>query len=349
MVQRTFTGDPTMNIALLTIELAKNVFQLHGADSHGKPVLRKQVKRAKLAETVQNLPPCRIVMEACGGSHYWARRFQAMGHEVQLIAPQFVKPFRKSHKNDRNDAEAIAEAASRPTMRYVSVNTTEQQDIQMLHRVRSRLVKERTAISNQIRGLLAEYGIVMIQSVNTVRKQLPVILEDTTNELSSLGREVFADLYARLTEVDERIAHYDRHILRHEQASPTCRRLEQVRGVGPMTASAFVATVGNAKVFRNGREFAAWLGLVPKQVSSGGKDKLLGITRRGDKYLRTLLIQGAQAVLRHCEHKDDSLSRWANRIRKEKGTNVAAVALANKTARMMWAMLAHDQEYRAAA
>lgn len=334
-----------MTIALLAIDLAKSVFQLHGADERGKPLLRKQVKRAKLAETIQKLPKCRIVMEACGGANYWARRFREMGHEVQLISPQFVKPFVKSNKNDRNDAEAIAEAAFRPTMRYVPIKSIAQQDIQMLHRARSMLVKERTAQANQIRGLLAEYGIVMPQSVNTLRKQLPLILEDAANELTDLGREVFTDLYTRLTELDEHIAQYDQRILRNTQASPQCARLQQVRGIGPMTASAFVAAVGNARDFKNGRQFAAWLGLVPKQFSSGGKDRLFGVSRRGDKYLRTLLVQGAHAVLSRCEHKTDSLSRWANRIRKEKGVHVAAMALANKTARITWALLAKEQNY----
>lgn len=338
-----------MSIVLTAIDLAKNVFQLHCVDEHGKPVMRKPVSRAKLVETVQNLPKGRIVMEACGGSSHWARIFQAMGHEVQIISPQFVKPFRKSDKNDRNDAEAIAEAASRPTMRYVPVNSIEQQDIQMLHRVRSQLVKERTALSNQIRGLLTEYGIVMPQSLANLRQHLPLILEDSTNELTSLGREVFADLYTQLTELDERVAKYDWRIKRTAQASPACRRLEKIRGVGPVVASAVIAAVGDGKTFKNGREFAAWLGLVPRQVSSGGKDRLLGITRRGDKYLRTLLVIGAQSVLLRCDGKDDPLSCWINRIYKEKGRNIAAVALANKMARIIWAVLAREQEYRVTA
>jgi transposase len=342
-------GEFTMKIALLTIDLAKSVFQLHGADARGNPVLRKKVTRAKLAETVQNIPLCRIVMESCGSSSYWARRFQAMGHQVQLIAPQFVVPFRKSkNKTDLNDAEAIAEAASRPTMRYVPVNSIEQQDAQMVHRVRSQLVKERTALVNQIRGLLTEYGIVMPQSVSAVRKQLPAILEEDGNELTAVGREIFADLYARITELDERIAKYDLRIRLASQTSPACQRLGKIPGVGPMAATAFVATAGDGKTFRNGRQFAAWLGLTPKEKSSGGKEKRLGITRQGDKYLRTLLVQGAQAVLRHCELKTDPLSRWVNRIRKEKGVNVAAVALANKLARIIWVVLAREQEYHPA-
>lgn len=337
-----------MAIALITIDLAKNVFQIHCADERGNPVMRKQVKRGKLAETIQNLPPCRIVMEACGGASHWARKFQSMGHQVQLIAPQFVKPFRKSHKNDRNDAEAIAEAAFRPTMRYVPVNTIEQQDIQMTHRVRSQLIKERTALSNQIRGFLAEYGIIIPQSLANVRQYLPTILEDADNELTTLGREIFAEMYERLAELDERIARYDQRIKLNSQASPVCRRIEKIPGIGPVISTAIVATAGNGKTFKNGRQFAACLGLTPKEESSGGKERLLGISHRGDKYVRTLLVQGAQSVLHHCEHKTDPLSCWVNRIRKEKGVQVAAVALANKLARIVWAVLARDQEYRPA-
>lgn len=338
-----------MSIALLTIDTAKNVFQLHGADEHGNPVLRMKVTRAKLTETVQNIPPCRIVMESCSGASYWARRFQSMGHEVQLIAPQHVKPFRKSGKNDRNDAEAIAEAASRPTMRYVPINSIEQQDIQMLHRIRSGLIKERTALGNQIRGFLGEYGIAIPQSLANLRKQMPVIIEETNNELTASGREVFAELYTRLTELDERIAKYDHRIKLSARSSQVCQRIEKIPGIGPVTASAVIATAGDGKVFKNGRQFAAWLGLVPRQNSSGGKDKRLGITRRGDKYLRKLLVLGAHSVLLSCTFKDDPLSRWINRIRKEKGENLAAVALANKLARIVWAVLAREQEYQVAA
>lgn len=288
-------------------------------------------------------------MEACGSAHYWARRFQAMGHEVQLISPQYVKPFVKSNKNDSNDAEAIAEAASRPTMRYVAPKTVEQQDIQMVHRVRSLLVKERTAQINQIRGLLAEYGITIPQTAGAARHALPAILENADHELAPLGQEIFADLYGRLLELDERIARYDQRLQVIAQNNDACRRLEQVRGVGPITASAILATVGDVHAFKNGRQLAAWLGLVPGQHSSGGKDRLLGISKRGDAYLRTLLIHGARAVVLHCAHKTDALSRWVNQIRARRGTNVAAVALANKTARTIWAMLAPNMEYQPAA
>lgn len=337
-----------MNLSLLAIDLAKNVFQLHGVDERGQPVLRRQVSRKKLPEVVHNLPPCRIVMEACASAHYWARRFQAMGHTVQLVAAQFVKPFLKSNKNDRADAEAIAEAASRPTMRYVEVKTIEQQDVQTLHRIRSLLMRDRIAQSNQIRGLLAEYGVIIPQSSARVRQHLPAILEDGENELTALTRQLVSELYERLVALDERIAHYNRQIQQLHLASPQSCKLEQVRGVGPLIATAILASVRDAKAFNNGRQFAAWLGLVPRQHSSGGKPRLFGISKRGDKYLRMLLVHGARAVVTQAARRDDPFSRWINALRERRGMNVTVVAVANKTARVIWALLAKGEEYRPA-
>ena len=337
-----------MNMSLLAIDLAKNVFQLHGVDESGQPVLCRQVSRKKLPQVVHNIPPCRIVMEACGSAHHWARRFQAMGHTVELIAAQFVKPFVKSQKNDRADAEAIAEAASRPTMRYVPIKTIEQQDVQTLHRVRSLLMRDRIAQGNQIRGLLAEYGVIVPQGSTQVRKLLPAILEDADNDLTVLTRQMFAELYERLVALDERIAHYDRQIQQLHRASPQSCRLEQVRGVGPLIATALLASIGDAKAFKNGRQFAAWLGLVPRQHSSGGKPRLLGITKRGNTYLRMILVHGARAVVAQATRRDDSFSQWINALRKRRGTNVTVVAVANKTARVIWAMLAKGEDYRPA-
>lgn len=337
-----------MNISLLAIDLAKNVFQLHGVDERGQPVLRRQVSRKKLPQVVHDIPPCRVVMEACGSAHHWARRFQAMGHTVELIAAQFVTPFVKSQKNDRADAEAIAEAATRPTMRYVPVKTIEQQDVQTLHRIRSLLMRDRIAQGNQIRGLLAEYGVTVPQGSARVRERLPAILEDADNGLTVLTRQMFAELYERLVVLDERIAHYDRQIQQLHLASPQSRKLEQVRGVGPLIATAILASVGDAKAFKNGRQFAAWLGLVPRQHSSGGKPRLFGITKRGDRYLRMLLVHGARAVVTQAARRDDPFSRWINALRKRRGMNVTVVAVANKTARVIWAMLAKDQDYRPA-
>lgn len=337
-----------MEISTLAIDLAQRVFQLHGADKYGNVALRKSVSRARLPELIHTLPPCLIVMEACGGSNYWARRFQAMGHQVKLINASLVKPFVKGNKNDRNDAEAICEAASRPTMRFVPIKTAQQQDIQAVHRVRSLLMKDRIAISNQIRGLLAEYGIVLPKLPTSVRKHMPRILEESGDDLSSLARSVFTDLYQRLVEVDAAIARYDQRVQQIFSSCSIFRKIEQVRGVGPLIATAIVAAAGDGKEFKRGRQFAAWLGLVPRQQSSGGKSRLLGISKRGDKYLRMILIHGARAVVAQAAHRTDDLSRWINGIRERGGPNVAAVALANKNARVIWALLTRPDDYRMA-
>jgi transposase len=334
-----------MSIALLSIDLAKNIFQLHGADERGRQTLSRRVSRGKLLETVISLPRCRIVMEACGGAHYWARKFTGMGHHVQIIAPRFVKPFVKSQKNDRNDAEAIAEAASRPTMRYVSVNSVEQQDIQSMHRIRSLLMRDRIAQINQIRGLLAEYGVVIAQTPLKVRQQLPAILDDQDNELTELTRSMMRDMYERLTLLDTQIERYDELIRQAHKASVLSQRLEKIRGVGPMIATAVIAAAGSATEFTNGRQFAAWLGLTPRQHSSGGKQRLFGITKRGNGYLRMLLVHGARSVVQQAVRHSDGLSRWILEVQARRGTNVAVVALANKIARTIWVLLARGREY----
>jgi transposase len=334
-----------MSIALLSIDLAKNIFQLHGADERGRQTLSRRVSRGKLLETVISLPRCRIVMEACGGAHYWARKFTGMGHHVQIIAPRFVKPFVKSQKNDRNDAEAIAEAASRPTMRYVTVNSVEQQDIQSMHRIRSLLMRDRIAQINQIRGLLAEYGVVIAQTPLKVRQQLPAILDDQDNELTELTRSMMRDMYERLTLLDTQIERYDELIRQAHKASVLSQRLEKIRGVGPMIATAVIAAAGSATEFTNGRQFAAWLGLTPRQHSSGGKQRLFGITKRGNGYLRMLLVHGARSVVQQAVRHSDGLSRWILEVQARRGTNVAVVALANKIARTIWVLLARGREY----
>jgi transposase len=334
-----------MSVALLSIDLAKNIFQLYGVDERGHPVLSRRVSRNKLLEAVICPPCCRIVMEACGGAHYWARRFTAMGHQVEIIAPRFVKPFVKSQKNDRNDAEAIVEAASRPTMRYVAVNSVEQQDIQSMHHIRSLLMRDRIAQINQIRGLLAEYGVVIAQRPLKVRTQLPTIIDDAHNELTELTRTMMRDMYERLALLDKQIARYDNLILQVHNASPISKRLEKIRGVGPMIATGVIAAAGSASEFSNGRQFAAWLGLTPRQHSSGGEDRLLGITKRGNGYLRMLLIHGARSVVQQAVRHTDKLSRWILAVQARRGTNVAVVALANKTARTIWVLLARGREY----
>ncbi|GAC1430872.1 MAG: IS110-like element ISPa11 family transposase [Burkholderiaceae bacterium] len=334
-----------MFTALLSIDLAKNIFQLHGVDSCGRPTLSRRVSRAKLAETIVALPCCRIVMEACGGAHYWARKFSDMGHKVQIIAPRIVKPFVKSQKNDRNDAEAIAEAASRPTMRYVAINSIEQQDIQCMHRIRNLLMRDRIAQINQIRGLLAEYGIVIAQTPLKVRQQLPTIIGDQSNELTPLTRRMMRDMYDRLKLLDEQISQYDNLIVQTHKASAQSQRLEKIRGVGPMIATAVIAAAGRATEFNNGRQFAAWLGLTPRQHSSGARQRLFGITKRGNGYLRMLLVHGARAVVQQAGKRQDALSRWIVAVQARRGTNVAVVALANKIARTIWVVLAKQEDY----
>ena len=335
------------NLTLLGIDLAKNVFQLHGTDTAGNAVLQKKIKRTKLLGFLAQLPACRIVMEACSGANYWSRRFQELGHEVQLISPQFVKPFVKTNKNDQNDAQAITEAASRPSMRFVLPKSIEQQDVQNLHRIRSRLIKQRTALGNQIRGLLAEYGVVVAKSLAALKRQLVEVLEDAENELTSLTREVVQELQEEFNALNKRINDYDRRITQAFQANDRCQQIATVPGIGEITATALIAAIGDAKQFKNGRQLSAWLGLVPQQYSSGGKERLLGISKRGDSYLRRLLIHGARAVLTHVDKKTDHRSTlWAAK-KKILGANKAVVALANKNARVIWALLQGRDTYNA--
>ncbi|MBI1820774.1 MAG: IS110 family transposase [Nitrospirae bacterium] len=337
-----------MNVTTLGIDIAKQVFQLHGINEKGKVILRKQVSRKKLSEVIVNLPPCVIGIEACGGANYWARVFEKMGHTVRLISPQFVKPYVKSNKNDSNDAEAICEALTRPNMRFVPIKRVDQQDIQSLHRMRDLIIKDRTALVNQIRGLLAEYGIVIPQGVASVRRRLPAILADTDNELTGMSRELFYELYQQLLAFDQRIAGYDQRIKRVFEAHPICQKIGKIEGIGPMTATAVVASVGDAKMFKNGRQMSAWMGLVPRQRSSGGKNVLLGISKRGDRHLRTLFIHGGRSVVKLASNKKDPRSQWIRNIKNRRGANVAAVALANKNARIVWALMTSEEAYRKA-
>jgi len=335
-----------MKISRIGMDIAKNVFQLHGVDSFEQTVLKKKLKRADVLAYFRTLAACKIGMEACGGAHHWARTLIAMGHSVVLMAPQFVKPYVKTNKNDAADAEAICEAMSRPGMRFVPVKTVEQQDIQALHRVRSELVKQRTAKGNQIRGLLAEYGLVVQKRIECLRVALPELLEDADNGLTGEFRALLDGLRLDLVGLDERVGQLDRQIVQMCRASVSAKRLQEIPGIGPVTASALIAAVGDGSGFKRGRDMAAFLGLVPRQHSSGGKEKLLGISKRGDSYLRTLLIHGARSVQRVSVNKTDPSSRWLNALSHRRHKNVAAVALANKTARIAWAVLSKGQAYR---
>jgi transposase len=335
-----------MNVKRIGIDLAKQVFQLHGVDYNEKVVLKKQLTRTKMLTYFQSLPPCLIGMEACGSSHYWARELQKLGHTVKLMAPQFVKPYVKSNKNDANDAEAICEAVSRPNMRFVNIKTVAQQDIQAVHRIRSELVKQRTAKGNQIRGLLSEYGVVVNKRIDVLRKALPSIFEDTENGLSPDFRTLLEELRQDLIALDERVLVVTEKINVLAKADEDALRLQKIPGIGPMTATAIISAIGNGKQFKCGRDLAAWLGLTPKQHSSGGKERLLGISKRGDAYLRTLLIHGARAVLRVSETKTDSLNCWLQNLCSRRNKNIAAVALANKNARIIWAILTKKTDYK---
>jgi len=334
-----------MKITTIGIDLAKNVFQVHGADARGKVVVKKALKRGQVLPFFANLQACLIGMEACGSAHHWARKLQALGHTVKLMAPQFVKPYVKTNKNDAADAEAICEAVSRPTMRFVPIKNGEQQAVLALHRARQGFVKARTAQANQVRGLLAEYGIAIPQGISHITTHLPDILEDGENGLPGVFRQLIDRLGAHLKELDRQVQELEVQIQVWHRANEASRKLAQIPGIGPITASALVASIGDAKSFDNGRQLAAWLGLVPRQNSSGGKQTLLGISKRGDTYLRTLLIHGARAVIRVAERKVTYADSWLAGVMGRRNKNVAAVALANKNARIVWALLAHDREY----
>lgn len=333
-----------MNLTTIGIDLAKNVFQVHGADEKGKAVLKKQLKRAQMLPFFANLTSCRIGLEACGSAHHWARKLQALGHTVQLIAPQYVKPFVKRNKNDAADAEAICEAMTRPNMPTVPIKNASQQAILSVHRARQGFVKARTAQANQIRGLLAEYGIVIAKGISHITKRAPEILEDGENDLPGSFRLLIERLVDHLKELDRQVGELEAQIQRWHRDNSASQKLAKIPGIGPMTASATVASVGDARNFKNGRQLAAWLGIVPRQHSTGGKSTLQGISKRGDTYLRTLLIHGARAVIRVAERKPNA-DPWLKSLLARRHKNVAAVALANKNVRTIWALLAHDRDY----
>ncbi|NDV21038.1 IS110 family transposase, partial [Pseudodesulfovibrio sp. JC047] len=277
------------NIATIGIDLAKNIFQIHGTDSKGKTVLVKRMKRANVLNFFANMKPCVIGMEACGGSHHWARELKKLGHQPKQMPPQYVKPYVKTNKNDRNDAEAICEAVTRPNMHFVPMKTIEQQDIQAVHRCRERQVKNRTALSNQARALLLEIGIAVPKGFRYLRTMLPELVGDNESGLTPRLRELIADMYSEFVDIEARIKNYNKELEKMSQESEACRRLRQMPGFGPLSATAFVASIGDPHTFKNGRQVAAWLGLVPRQHSSGNNQRLGRISKRGNTYLRTLL------------------------------------------------------------
>jgi len=332
-----------MNITTIGIDLAKSVFQVHGTDERGKAVVSKVLRRSQMMQFFTQLPPCLIGMEACGGAHFWARKLTVLGHTVKLMAPQFVKPYVKTNKNDARDAEAICAAVGRANMRFVAIKTPEQQALLALHRARQGFVRARTAQGNQIRGLLAELGLVMGKGRSQLERHIPDVLEDAENGLSGMSRELFARLLEHFRHLDAQVQALEAQIKAWHREDAASRRLEAVPGIGPLTASALVASIGDARNFKNGRQLSAWLGLVPRQHSSGGKPVLLGISKRGDVYLRTLLIHGARSALRQSKPSEHWGAALAERCHK----NLAAVALANKNARIVWALLAHGRTFQA--
>jgi transposase len=336
-----------MNITTIGFDLAKNVFQVHGVSEQGKPALRKTLRRAEVMSFFAKLRPCLIGMEACGSAHFWARKLSELGHTVKLMAPQFVKPYVKTNKNDARDAEAICEAVGRQNMRFVPVKTVEQQGLLSLHRARQAFVVARTAQANQIRGLLAELGVVIPKGIRNLDSRIPGILEDAENGLPGMSRDLFNRLFSHFRELNRQVGELELQIKAWHRESTDSQRLAAIPGIGPITASALAASIGDAKTFKNGRQLAAWLGLVPRQDSSGGKERLLGISKRGDTYLRTLLIHGARAVLLRLKCRADHPEGWLARLTQRRNPNIAAVALANKNARIVWALLAHDRDYQA--
>ena len=309
--------------------------------------MKRRLKRHQWLEVLldKTEPACVIGMEACASAHHWGRELQSRGYTVRLIPPQFVKPYVKSNKNDARDAEAICEAMSRPNMRFVTVKTVEQQDIQATHRVREDLKVRRTAKGNQIRGLAAEYGLVAPKSLSSLRAAIPGWLEDAENGLTHYFRSLLQGLWEDLLILDDRMCEMDKTIKRLAKENEDCVRLEQIRGIGPKISTAMIATVGDARQYHKSRQMAAAIGITPRQHSSGDKHRLLGISKRGDVYLRTLMIHGARSAVAAAKHKDDPLSRWVNGIANRSHPNVAAVALANKNARMAWAMLRNKTDY----
>lgn len=336
-----------MQVTLIGIDLAKNIFQVCGVNQAGRSVFNRQLKRNKLMGLLIQYPDAIIAMEACSGSNYWGRELKAQGFQVMLIPPQHVKPFVKGNKNDRNDAFAITEAARRPNLHCVEPRTLAQTDMIQIHRLRNRIVEQRTALINQQRGFLNEYGIVVNQGKERLLAALPDLLEDADNGLTPAARALFIQILQEWQQLNKAIAELDKSIKQQAHADEAARRLMQKKGVAEKTATAAIAHAGNGSAYKNGRHFSANLGLVPKEHSSGGKQKLGAITKRGNSYLRRMLIQGAWSVIRNVDKSDDRLSSWAKQLIERRGKHKAVVAVANKMARIIWSMLYHQTEYKA--
>lgn len=336
-----------MSIATLGIDLGKNTIHVVGLDTQGRRVASRKLTRTSLIRYLAKLAPCRVAMEACAGAHYMARKAESMGHKAVLLPGQFVRAYTKGQKNDFADGEAIAEAATRPTMPDVTIKDATQQEIQFRHRTRQAWIKQRTETANRIRAMLLEFGITVSRRIGELRKALPQILEDADNDLPDGVRDLLTQHWVQLHELDDRITAISEQLTHLAAQDPRAARLLTVPGIGPIVATAFVAAVGTGGQFARGRECAAWLGLVPQQYTTGGKPRLMGISKRGNRYLRTLLIHGARAVLRQAHRGDDALRRWICQISGRVHSNKAAVALANKLTRVAWAVLARGEPFRA--
>lgn len=333
-------------ISTIGIDLGKLVIYVCCMNSSGRVLLRKKLYRSEFLSFMGERRRCLVGMEACAGAHHWGRELNKLGFEVKLMPPQYVKPYVKTNKNDTNDAEACAEAVTRPTMRFVSVKSEFQQELGQLHRVRERLVKSRTALVNELRGFLSEFGVVLAQGRNKLAGKVQEVLFEDKYLLPETCRRTTQRLLDELSKLEDEIAYYEKQIGLIAKSQPSCQQLMTISGVGELSATAVIAAVGNVENFKNGRQFAAFLGLVPRQHSTGGKDRLGGISKRGDGYIRKLLVQGAHSVLRHVDNKTDKRSVWIRSLRDRRGTCRAAVAIANKNARIIWALLAHGGTYR---
>jgi transposase len=338
-----------MHVVVVGIDLGKNCCSVAGMDASGRVLFRKRVSRSGVVLLVRKHAGCVVAMEACCGAHHLGRVFAEAGHEVRLMSPEYVLPYVKAQKNDDRDAEAIAEAAMRPTMRFVPIKTLAQSDLQSLHRARERLVAERTALINHLRALLLERGVIIAQGRRKLEKEVRELLGGDTSGLSTRIRALVGDLVDEWTRLDERIAAFDAEFVALARSDETTRRLATVPGIGPLNATALVATVGDASAFAKGRDMAAWLGLVPRQATTGGKPRLLGISKRGNRYLRKNLVHGARAVLPRLAERDTPIGRWLRALLSRQHKNVVVVALANKLARICWAVLAGGRGFSEAA